>query len=253
LKNRILTVVNIFLFLLVIFSIYDNILILDDFHPSYNSLVFSSDENQDVTESIKGYSIYINLDSLLLKLYKDGSLIGTYPVSGGKAETPSPTGTWKIISKSSWGEGFGGSWMGLNVPWGNYGIHGTKSPWYVGKSNASHGCIRMKNKDAKELFGIVPHGTPVTIVQKNKPFRTLKSGDIGSDVLTVQKVLKELGYFHDWTSGKFGDNLKRSVIRYQKANNFKVTGTVSKALYDNIIKKYEDKLKEEENSNDFVH
>jgi len=246
-------VVNIFLFLLVIFSIYDNILILDDFHPSYNSLVFSSDENQDVTESIKGYSIYINLDSLLLKLYKDGSLIGTYPVSGGKAETPSPTGTWKIISKSSWGEGFGGSWMGLNVPWGNYGIHGTKSPWYVGKSNASHGCIRMKNKDAKELFGIVPHGTPVTIVQKNKPFRTLKSGDIGSDVLTVQKVLKELGYFHDWTSGKFGDNLKRSVIRYQKANNFKVTGTVSKALYDNIIKKYEDKLKEEENSNDFVH
>ena len=38
-----------------------------------------------------------------------------------------------IINKAGWGEGFGGAWMGLNVPWGTYGIHGTKSPWFVGK------------------------------------------------------------------------------------------------------------------------
>lgn len=118
LKSRILTVINIILSLLVIYSIYANILILDDFHPPVNSLVFSSNEYEDIDANNKGYLIYINLDSLLLKLYKDGSLIATYPVSGGKAETPSPTGKWKIISKSSWGEGFGGSWMGINVPWG---------------------------------------------------------------------------------------------------------------------------------------
>ncbi len=111
----------------------------------------------------------------------------------------------------------------------------------------------MINKDAKELFGMVPHGTAVIIVQKDKPFRTLKSGDIGSDVLMLQKALRELGYFHDWTSGKFGDNLKRSVIKYQKANNFKMTGTVGKALYDNIMQEYEYKLKSKENQNDFVH
>ncbi len=117
-KSKILSVINIFLFVLVIYSVYDNILILDDFHPPFNSLVFSSYEDEGIDASNKGYLIYINLDSLLLNLYKDGSLIGTYPVSGGKAETPSPTGRWKIISKSSWGEGFGGSWMGINVPWG---------------------------------------------------------------------------------------------------------------------------------------
>jgi len=77
-----------------------------------------------------------------------------------------------------------------NVPWAKYGIHDTKSPWYVGKSNASHGCIRMNSnsKDAKELFDMVPHGATVVIVQKNIPSRILKCGDVGSDVLMVQKA-----------------------------------------------------------------
>lgn len=243
-KKSVILAIKVSLIISILLFIYNNILILDDFHPSYNSLSMESNESNAGND--KGFFIYINLDSLQLCLYKDGSLIRTYPVSGGKTETPSPTGTWKIISKSTWGEGFGGSWMGLNVPWGKYGIHGTKSPWFVGKSNASHGCIRMNSKDAKELYGLVPHGTKVTIVQNNRPFRTLKSGDIGSDVLMVQKALKKLGYFNDWASGKFGDNLKRSVIKYQKANNLKVTGTVSKTLYDDIIQKYKDKLKEEQ-------
>jgi len=37
-----------------------------------------------------------------------------------------------------------------------------------------------------------------------------------ADVLKVQKALKKLGYFHDWPSGKFQDNLKKSVIKFQK-------------------------------------
>ena len=220
-------------------------LMVEDPHPLYSSLVIDEAEEM-TTGNNKGYFIYINLDSFVLNLYKDGSLIRTYPVSGGKTNTPSPTGKWKIVNKSTWGEGFGGSWMGLNVPWGNYGIHGTKSPWYVGKSNASHGCIRMKNNDAKELFEMVPHGVTVAIVQKNIPFRALKNGDIGSDVLMIQKALKKLGYFHDWASGKFGDNLKRSVIKYQKSNNFNVTGTVSKALYDKMIQQYKETLEKEQ-------
>jgi len=104
----------------------------------------------------------------------------------------------------------------------------------------------MKNSDAKELYEMVPHGTKVLIVQKNIPFRVLKSGDIGSDVLMVQKALKKLGYFHDWESGKFGDNLKKSVIKFQKEHNFKVTGTVNKAVYDKIIQLYKEKLEEEQ-------
>lgn len=224
-------------------------MILDDFHPSENLLDTSIGDMPDETENTsvvtKGYYIYINLDELKLYLYKDGVLLKTYPVSGGKPETPSPEGTWKIISKSDWGGNFGGSWMGLNVPWGQYGIHGTKYPWYIGRQNASHGCIRMYNKNAKELYDIVPYGTIVTIVHKNRPFKELKSGDVGSDVLKVQKALKKLGYFHDWPSGKFQDNLKKSVIKFQKNNKIKVTGTVNKSLYNLIMKKYEEKMQEE--------
>jgi peptidoglycan hydrolase-like protein with peptidoglycan-binding domain len=62
----------------------------------------------------------------------------------------------------------------------------------------------------------------------------------------IQKALKKLGYFHYWASGKFGDNLKRSVIKYHKSNNFKVTSTVSKSLYDKIIQQYKDTLEEEQ-------
>lgn len=240
-SRRIVSTVNLFFLVLSILTICSHLLMFDDFHP-LSSLVTTKDTNETNSKNIKGYFISINLDTLILSLYKDGSLIRTYPVSGGKANTPSPIGTWKVVDKSDWGEGFGGSWLGLNVPWGRYGIHGTNSPWYVGKSNASHGCIRMNNKDAKELFDMVPHGTTVSIIQKNIPFRVLKSGDAGSDVLMVQKALKKLGYFHDWANGKFGDNLKRSVIKYQKSNGLKVTGTVNKALYDKIIQQYKDML-----------
>lgn len=59
-----------------------------------------------------------------------------------------------------------GSWMGLNVPWGQFGIHGTLDPYSVGWSS-SHGCIRMNNNEVVELYKIVPIGTKVTIVDRS--------------------------------------------------------------------------------------
>lgn len=89
--------------------------------------------------------------------------------------------------------------MGLNVPWGQFGIHGTLNPGTVGWAS-SHGCIRMNNDDVAELYNIVPVGTIVVIV--NGPygdfgtgFRNLKSGMYGSDVLKIQERLKKLGFF----------------------------------------------------------
>jgi len=41
-------------------------------------------------------------------------------------------------------------------------IHGTPQEWLIGKP-ASHGCIRMKNKDIIKLFNIVPSGAMVLI------------------------------------------------------------------------------------------
>ena len=44
-----------------------------------------------------------------------------------------------------------GRWLGLNVPWGNFGIHGTLDPYSVGWAS-SHGCIRMNNNDDNNSF-----------------------------------------------------------------------------------------------------
>ena len=145
------------------------------------------------------YEILVDVEESKLYLINNGVIEKTYSCSGGKWSTPSPIGTWKIVSKDTWGEGFGGHWMGLNVPWGQFGIHGTLDPYSVGWAS-SHGCIRMSNQDVAELYKIVPYGTKVTIVNGpygdfGKGFRNLKSGMYGSDVKKIQEKLKALGFF----------------------------------------------------------
>ncbi|MCX7709377.1 MAG: L,D-transpeptidase family protein [Clostridia bacterium] len=248
--------------LVSLYLLYSNILVLDDAHP--RSVETMQELNKESDDSVsdppsadqkpsidqkpsvdpkppseenkpqpkKGYHLHINLDNMTMYVYKNGELLKTYPVSGGKRSTPSPIGTWRIISKDTWGEGFGGAWLGFNVPWGKYGIHGTVYPWLIGKSNSSKGCIRMNNKDVKELYKLVPHGTTVTIIHSNPPFRTMKSGDIGSDVAEVQKALRKLGYYNGSSNGKFGTGLKQSVMKFQKANKIKATGSVGRQTYD---------------------
>ena len=147
----------------------------------------------------------------------------------------SPVGEFNIISKDSWGEGFGGVWMGLNVPWGTYGIHGTKNPSIIGKENVSRGCIRMKTEDAKELEDLVPLETPVKIVQKNRPFFTRYKGDRGSEIWNSQIILYNLGYYHGEFDGKFGNQLYEAIMNFQKDNGLKETGSLNKKTYDKIL------------------
>lgn len=159
-------------------------------------------ENVKITSmntTTEEYEILVDVEESFLYLFQGGKVIKTYKCSGGKRSTPSPIGTWKIIRKDTWGEGFGGRWMGLNVPWGNFGIHGTLNPDSVGWAS-SHGCIRMNNDEVAELYGIVPVGTKVVIVngvyrEFGTGFRDLKSGMYGSDVMKIQKKFREMGFF----------------------------------------------------------
>lgn len=193
----------------------------------------SSDQSRNINPD--GYHIYVDLDLTQMFVYKDGELIKTYEVSGGKASSPSPTGTWRIINKDTWGEGFGGAWLGFNVPWGMYGIHGTTEPWSVGNSNISKGCIRMKNTDVRELYKLVPYNTVVTIVYENSPFYPMKDGDVGSDVLEVEKALKRLGYYNGSEDGIFGEVLVTAVKKFQKENKLYKTGVVNISTYERIM------------------
>lgn len=110
------------------------------------------------------YSILISTENHTLTLYKGGKYFKQYPVAVGKPSTPTPKGNYKIINKElNPGGAFGIRLLGLNVPAGGYGIHGTNNPSSIGKS-VSHGCVRMYNNDVIELNKLVPIGTPVKIV-----------------------------------------------------------------------------------------
>lgn len=180
------------------------------------------------------YSILVDVESSELYLFDNGDLVKKYSCSGGKLNTPSPIGRWEIIKKEKWGEGFGGSWMGLNVPWGDFGIHGTLNPYSVGWAS-SHGCIRMNNDEVAELYKTVPIGTKVIIVDGvygnfGKGFRNLKSGMYGSDVMQIQIRLKELGHFTGTANGKFGAETEKAVQKYCKDNGLYSRKTIDVEL-----------------------
>ncbi len=46
----------------------------------------------------------------------------------------------------------------------SYAIHGTNNPASIGK-NASHGCVRTRNKDMEQIFSLMQEGDPVYIVR----------------------------------------------------------------------------------------
>jgi hypothetical protein len=140
------------------------------------------------------------------------------------------------MSKADWGEGFGGTWMGFNVPWGKYGFHGTDEPWSIGHG-MSEGCIRMYNEDAADLKSYIPHGTKVKIIKGpygpfGSGYRTIEPGDIGSDVYAVQERLKELGYYYGWVDGKYGQGFHNAINKFQKEKGLPESQYVTKAMYD---------------------
>lgn len=182
------------------------------------------------------YTILIEIGEKKLYLFEDGQLIKKYSIASGMRNMPSPIGSWRIKEKGKWGKGFGGYWMGLDVPWGTYGIHGTTREESIGRA-ASHGCIRMFNKDIRELYNIVPLDTLVII--HNGPFgpfgtgfRKLKPGDRGADVLAIQERLKELRYFEGNVSGIYGEDLKNAIYRFQADKNLEIKNTITREDYN---------------------
>jgi LysM repeat protein len=138
-----------------------------------------------------GTRLTINTTLRRLYHYRGGELVKVYPVAVGKPSTPTPTGDYKIITKIlNPGGVLGTRWMGLSIPGGNYGIHGTNNPSSIGTA-VSLGCIRMHNHNVEELFPQVNIGTPVHITrvtrdpQDTKP-STDKSPSPGDTVYTVQ-------------------------------------------------------------------
>ena len=130
---------------------------------------------QSVSEA--KHSLVLSLPDRKMALLENGSVKKVYVVAVGKKSTPSPIGTFTIVSRlnnptySHRGRivapgpdnPVGTRWMGLSVK--GYGIHGTNAPESIGRA-ASHGCIRMAKVDLEELFDAVRTGDQVEIIGK---------------------------------------------------------------------------------------
>jgi len=186
----------------------------------------------------KGLFIFIDLTKHTLFLFKDGKQIEKYNIAIGTKENPSPIGVFRIIEKGRWGKSFGGRWMGLNVPWGIYGIHGTTKPGSIGRA-ASHGCIRMRNTDVAKLYDVVIKGTIVEIYGGpfgpfGKGFRELRPGDTGADVMEVQKNLKLKGYYKGYLSGYYDVDMEKALNSFQKAGNLPISNIIDIKMYKKL-------------------
>ena len=114
-------------------------------------------------------------------------MIASFPATIGSSDTPSPTGTYKVVgvarnpwysySPSNFVQGnnlkplslppgpnapVGNIWIGLSKK--SFGIHGTPNPSAISKT-ASHGCIRLTNWDANDLGNKVSSGVTVKFLE----------------------------------------------------------------------------------------
>lgn len=118
--------------------------------------------------------VLVSIADRKLAVIEDGNVIARFPVAVGAAASPSPTGEFQIISRvsnptyyhpgtvipSGKDNPVGTRWVGLSQK--GYGIHGTNAPRSVGHA-ASHGCIRLRNRDMERLFTLLRVGDVVEI------------------------------------------------------------------------------------------
>ncbi len=224
-------------FLCAVLSIFSLMLIIYDPANEMKSDIGAKSEISMVSSTQPSeYLIFIEVEDKTLYLLSNGECIKQYPIATGKWGLPSPLGCWKIVQKGDWGEGFGGRWMGFDVPWGKYGIHGTLEEGSIGWAS-SEGCIRMFNEDVKELYSLIPYGTKVVIVNGSfgpfgSGFAEINPGDIGADVMAIQQRLKMLGFYKGGVDGIYGDGMKSAIHNFQKKNGLTVTNRITKKAWN---------------------
>jgi len=148
-------------------------------------------DNRHIVPAIPEDGILINVPQRLLFYFEAGNVVAWYPVGLGRADWPTPRGSFFIATKEEqpvWDvprsiqeemrrEGkkvetrvppgprnpLGSYWMGLTAS--SCGIHGTTAPTSVYRFQ-THGCIRLHPDDVADLFPRVSIGTPVELIYR---------------------------------------------------------------------------------------
>ena len=144
--------------------------------------------------------IVVSIPDRKLVLVEGERIVKMYDVAVGKPSTPSPQGQYSVVNRiphPHWygpkgvvapgdGNPLGTRWLGLSVA--GYGIHGTNRPLSIGQA-ASHGCIRMRNRDVEELFELVQAGVTVELAGERPVWFPMK----GDNSNAVTEVLTDSG------------------------------------------------------------
>ena len=124
--------------------------------------------------------IVVSIPDRKLAVLEGDRILRIFPTAVGAPKSPSPTGVYQIVNSiadPTWytkgkivppgkSNPLGTRWLGLSLK--GYGIHGTNRPASIGH-NASHGCIRMRNREVEELFEMVAVGDQVELYDARTP------------------------------------------------------------------------------------
>lgn len=118
--------------------------------------------------------VVVSVADRKLAVVEGGMVLAEFHVAVGAPQSPSPTGQFQIVSRvanptyyhpgsvipSGKDNPVGTRWIGLSQK--GYGIHGTNAPRSIGHA-ASHGCIRLRNRDMEKLYPMLRVGDVVEI------------------------------------------------------------------------------------------
>ena len=124
--------------------------------------------------------IVVSIPDRKLAVLEGERIVRIFDTAVGAPKSPSPTGVYQIVNSIAdptwYTKGkvvppgkcnpLGTRWLGLSRK--GYGIHGTNRPDSIGH-NASHGCIRMRNREVEELFKMVAVGDQVELYDERTP------------------------------------------------------------------------------------
>jgi lipoprotein-anchoring transpeptidase ErfK/SrfK len=143
-------------------------------------------------------TVLVSVPDRKLAVIENGNVIARFSVAVGAAASPSPTGEFQIVTRvanptyyhagkaipTGKDNPLGTRWLGLSQK--SYGIHGTNAPSSVGHAK-SHGCIRLRNRDAERLFAMLQIGDVVQIRGERDEQISQTFGD-GADDTTVAEA-----------------------------------------------------------------
>jgi hypothetical protein len=137
----------------------------------YRTKTERSKESQPKDTAKGPLQIIISIEDQRISLYDNGELIARSSVSTGVPSHPTPLGVFSVISKQRWHRSniYSAAPMPYmqRITWSGIALHAGVLPGYP----ASHGCIRLTDSFATQLFHLTKRGTRVIIARDDvRPF-----------------------------------------------------------------------------------